>query len=1090
MSRVLKLLVAACVATTAASASAQPADSPEPAGPPDTEPAPADPPIDSEVDPAAAPPQNPAEPPPSEPTQAIDVDAITGAGDPAVPSELASDPAPAAADLDLSKLDTPMAPQLTSYVLAGTLIDDEDVLRSFLRPILSEYSLAWTPENQAEVIDFLRRLSYYTRLENQRTRGGVRATITLEPVTLVRHIKFEINKPTLERFVIEPIFADSLRRRLTLRPGSALAPGREARSEQLRLEAERLAVHLRHDGYFDAAVTISSRPQGKYAADLEVEVTPGSGYTVGEIQVIGNTEFSAERIASVFRHKRCLVWRLCAFERRFTRDQLAKDIETIVTMYQRRGHPGVRVRTDFDMRSSFKRETNSVEFTVEIRERRRIDVVFVGNTGEFTELKLAEVLTFSSEGAYDDVEVATSAAAIQSYYQSKGYFQATVTAERVPLGHDVEGSEPFDRIYFYIDEGPKMPIRSVTFAGNKVLSNAALQEAIKSRVFRSFIIGDSGGYATTLQLEQDVERLVQLYRQKGFLAARVSVRAGPRPGLLDSAPALAAAVAAGEISREVHVQFVIDEGPRSEVARVEFEFPTPNNLPIEDLLRVTRVKAGQPYLEERAQDDARKLANLYFARGYPRARIEPRAERAEDLPNQVVVIYTVEANAEARVGKVALRGNFKTRQWVILDELGLAEGQLLTLAAEDRAQRNLQATGLFSAVKLDYIGHDNPRRKVVNLVVNVEERFDSRGEIEAAIGASTDRGYFVGGGYKHFNIGGMGLRFDADLLYGSQETRAEARVALPRWIMRRALSTTFVLEASALYIREKIERFGDLQTLGATLAGTKRGREGFFRDWLFTLRYDFRQRNRDRELVRPAGAAEDIRADKVTTRSSTFGPALAIDRRRNREGSPSPLAPSQGYYFEVRGQYGENLVLGTDRFIKLGGSAQYYLPLGGRFLVSNSVRYDHGIPLGGASLLPDVERYFAGGDTTVRGFEEDQLATEIIEDSLSPLGSLSQFRVLPAGGNVRFIHNVELQVELWELTEGVSIASALFLDTGVVANSLDGFKPSDLRHSVGMTILRFSTPVGRIGVEWGVPLDPKLGDNPIGRFHFNIGFAN
>ena len=1059
------------VAATTAVAAAQPSPAPDGAG----EPAPADSPETDVVD--------------------IEIDAISGgvAPEPEARPEPEAPPAEPepTADLDLGRLDqTPMAPQLTSWVLAGKLIDDEETIRSFLRPVLSEYSQAWTAENQAEVISFLRRMSYHAKIANDPSPGGVSATITLEPVTLVRHLKFDIHKPTFERFILEPIFADSLRRRMTLRPGSPLAPDRETQSEQLRLEAERLAIHLRNEGYFDAEVSITSRPKGLYAADLEIDITPGSGYTVGEIRVVGNTEFSAARIAAVFRHKRCLVWRLCAFERRFTRDQLAKDIEAIVKMYQRRGHPGVRVRTDFDMRSSFKRETKTVEFTVEIRERRRIDVVFVGNSKEFTELELAEVLTFSSEGAYDDVEVATSAAEIQRYYQSKGYFQASVTAERVPLGQDIEGQKPFDRIYFYIDEGPKMPVRSVTFAGNKTLGDAELQQAIKTRVFRSFIIGESGGYATSLQLEQDVGRLVELYREKGFLQARIRVRAGPSLQLLESAPAMAAAVAAGVVSKEIHVRFFIDEGPRSEVARVEFEFPSPNDVPIEDLMKAVSLRAGDPYLEADAQADAEKLANLYFARGYPRARVVPRAERPDDLPNHVVVIYTVEANAEARLGKIALRGNFKTRPWVILDELGLREGQLLTLAAEDRAQRNLQASGLFSAVKLDYIGHDNPRRKVVNLVVNVEERFDNRGEIEVSAGGSSDRGLFVGTGYQHANIGGIGMRFGLDLLYGSQERKAEARVTLPRWIMRRALSTAFALEASALYLDEEVERFGVLQTLGASLAGTKRGREGFFKDWLFTVRYDFRQRNRDRELVRPAGASEDIRTDKVTTRSSTIGPILAIDRRRNREGSPSPLAPSQGYYFELRAGYGENTLLGTDRFIKMGGSAQLYLPLGRRFLLSNGVRYDHGIPLGGASLLPDVERFFAGGDTTVRGFEEDQLATEIIENELSPLGNLTQFRVLPAGGNVRFIHNIELQAELWDWTDGVSIASAIFVDTGVVANSLDGFKPRDLRHSVGMTFLRFSTPVGRIGFEWAIPLDPQLGDNPIGRGHFNIGFGN
>jgi outer membrane protein insertion porin family len=1055
--------------------------------------------------PSGAPPSPmPPEPEPApesepEPDAGVDGDAAARGGDPAPAAEPGSE-APAASEpaapepLDLRRFEsTGAAPPLTSWSLEGHLIEDEEIVRSFLRPELKKYARSWNPNAEREIISFLRGIGYNATIHSRPLAAGIRAVITLEPVTLVRLVKFEILKPPIDRFLLEPIFADRLRRRMTLRPGAALAPGREARAAQLRAEAERLAFHLRNDGYFEAEVSITSKPKGPYAAELDVIITPGPGYTVGAITVVGNnpSNFTDKEIVSLFHHERCLVWRLCAFKRRFTRDQLGKDLAAVVKMYQRRGHYGVRVRTDFDMRSSFKRETKTVEFTVEIRERRRIDVRFVGNSGGFTELDLAEVVTFSEEGAYDDIEVAASAEAIQRHYQSRGYFQASVTFERASLSYSSgERDDRFDRIYFYIDEGRRMPVRAVQFAGNETLPDGRLRRQIKTRVFRSLIIGESGGFATSLQLEQDADRIRQLYSEVGFREAEVEVRTAPRRELLESAPAVAAAVAARLPSDGLFVRFVIDEGPREEVSRIEFEFTGPSELPVTDLRRAVSLEAGAPYLEEVAARDADSLRELYFSRGYPRAQITPKLVRPEDLPNQVIVVYAVAANRPARIGRIALRGNFKTRRWVILDEMQLRPGQVLTLQAEDRAQSSLQATGLFTAVNLDYVGRENPRQDIVNLVVNVEERYDNRGELEASAGFSTDRGAFVGTGYRHRNIGGVGVRLDGDVIVGNEEQRLEAKVALPRWIMRRGLGTALDLETSALYLNEKIERFGFLQTIGASIGATKTGREGFFRGWLLSLRYDFRQRNRDAELVRPAGASDDVRTDKLTTRSSTVGPVLAIDKRKSADGSPSPLAPTRGYFVELRGQFGENTVLGTDRFIKLGGAGQLYIPLSNRLLLSNGVSYDHGIPLDGASLLPDVERYFAGGDTTVRGFEEDRMATEIIRDSLSPLGGLEQFRVLPAGGNIRLIHKVELQVELWEPTAGVSFASALFLDTGLIANSLERVELADLRHSVGMTIVRLSTPFGRFGFEWAIPLDPELGDNPLGRFHFNVGFLN
>ena len=49
------------------------------------------------------------------------------------------------------------------------------------------------------------------------------------------------------------------------------------------------------------------------------------------------------------------------------------------------------------------------------------------------------------------------------------------------------------------------------------------------------------------------------------------------------------------------------------------------------------------------------------------------------------------------------------------------------------------------------------------------------------------------------------------------------------------------------------------------------------------------------------------------------------------------------------------------------------------------LRYDQGIPLGGAVLLPEVERFFAGGDSTVRGYDDDRLATELVQVGVPPL---------------------------------------------------------------------------------------------------------
>jgi outer membrane protein assembly factor BamA len=380
---------------------------------------------------------------------------------------------------------------------------------------------------------------------------------------------------------------------------------------------------------------------------------------------------------------------------------------------------------------------------------------------------------------------------------------------------------------------------------------------------------------------------------------------------------------------------------------------------------------------------------------------------------------------------------------------------------------------------------------VVNVLVKVEERHDNQFDVSGGGGYSTDTRAFLEAGFGVQNIFGTGIRLATRGVLGQEELSAQGKLSIPRWILRRATTVPFFVELGVLGEQKESERFGTLTSLGGNIAASKEGTRGFWEGWLLSLRYDFRLRNRDEDLIRGAGASDGIVRSKVATRSSWVGPLLAIDKRHDEEGRHNPLTPSGGFRLEARALFGEDLLLGTDRFVKLGGSGQYFRKLSDRFLIYSGVRYDHGIPLGGDSVLPEVERFFAGGDTTVRGFEEDRLATEVIEAELSPLGGVDQFLVRPAGGNIRFIHNLELQVRVWDKPPfgalSFPVASAIFLDTGLVTNSLDGIRVGDLRHSIGIALFRLLTPLASISIEYAIPLDPELGDDPAGRPHVNFG---
>jgi outer membrane translocation and assembly module TamA len=127
--------------------------------------------------------------------------------------------------------------------------------------------------------------------------------------------------------------------------------------------------------------------------------------------------------------------------------------------------------------------------------------------------------------------------------------------------------------------------------------------------------------------------------------------------------------------------------------------------------------------------------------------------------------------------------------------------------------------------------------------------------------------------------------------------------------------------------------------------------------------------------------------------------------------------------------------------------------------------------------LPASERFFAGGDSTVRGFVLDRLGTE---ETLNELG-------LPEGGNGLVVVNVELRTAYWKGLGGV-----LFFDAGNVFRGADDIRLTDLRPATGFG-LRYRSPLGPLRVDVGFNLDrqtlPSGGRERGLVFHLSLGQA-
>ena len=986
----------------------------------------------------------------------------------------------------------------SEFTVEGELVEPAATVHALLEPTMAQYRTSLTPKAWVEIAAAAAKYGY--QLVSHRIDEG-KIVMRLEPLPIVRAVRVSVDQGLFER----PL-DDDVRRRMRLRTGSPLPWGTNSPARQCAMleERRRIEDYLREEGFFDATAIVLDVPEGTHD-NLVVKVDVGPEYHIGKTKIIPGPNQLAipdAAIAAMFVHERCALSLpfACIGQDRYTRRRYQEDLARLKAKFHALGYFSARIQSSLLTElapSAIDRRTRTVNPVLTIDQRRHTFVDFSGRYSKdsITDEQLRKQLTFAEAGSADDVEAANSARALQAYLQTRGYFDARVTWSRERL-------DIFDRVTFTIEPGQHRETRSVQFVGNRAISSDQLAGlvAVKPSNLAGDLLGTNTN-ATSEQLSTDIDRIVEAYRRAGYREARVTVSASTDPEGLDD-PAMTAALLQLGHTGQLYVRYTIDEGRPTLLSRIVLEHadkgkqldPTLCDQMLRELgselsLRLTRqgctATVEVPFREDDVIATRDSLRDFLFKKGRPRAVVDYTTIASGD--HEVTARYAIRGLDPLRIGKIIIRGNFRTKASVIRAQLAEAkprfrEGALLSADALADAARQLRNTTLFSAVNIDMpdLATDSD---VVNAVVRVEERYDYLAQVEVGAGYSSYNGFFGTITATDSNVGGRGILLQLQGTYGEKLKDANATLRFPKWLIGQWFDT----ELNGKYTQQDTPRFGLLTTEGFTA--------GISRQWprqrtattkprsiAIGLHYDFRLRSRNIDALRPEGADMDSNQVAVSTRTGSFGVTAVWEQRLDRGGQLSPLAAEDGFRLEGDASLAAPELGGQDTFVKLSAAASKFVPIGKNLTIRGDVRYDQGIPLRGAALLPDVERFFAGGDTTVRGYEDDRLATEIEQVGVPPVAGLSQIRVIPAGGNIRLLGSLDAQLRVYKTPIG-DLAGATFTDAGLITNQWGSVTLDDIRPSVG-TGLRLLTPFGILAVEYAVPIRPHLGDDPRGRTHF------
>ena len=380
-------------------------------------------------------------------------------------------------------------------------------------------------------------------------------------------------------------------------------------------------------------------------------------------------------------------------------------------------------------------------------------IAFEGNHRLKDEQILQEIQS-KERGALSRATVQADVQRIIEIYQRNGRFDVGVVPKII--------DRPNNRVdlVFEINEGEKTGIKSLVFVGNNAYSAWRLKEVIKTSesTFLSFL--QTTDVYDPDRIEADRDLIRRFYLKHGY----ADVQVVSATGVYDPA------------KKGFVVTFTIEEGPLYRFGAVDIQSNV-RAVNAESLRPVLRMGAGQIYNGESVEKTVEDMTIELARRGYPFGQVRPRGDR-NPTTRTIGVLLVVDEGTRAYIERINIRGNYRTRDYVVRREFDINEGDPYNRALIDRAERRVKNLNFFKNVKITNEPGSAPDRVVIN--VDVEEQ--PTGDFSIQGGYSTANGWLAEVSVTERNLLGTGRFARAGVTYGQFIRGIELSYAEPYFL--------------------------------------------------------------------------------------------------------------------------------------------------------------------------------------------------------------------------------------------------------------------------------------------------------------------
>lgn len=621
---------------------------------------------------------------------------------------------------------------------------------------------------------------------------------------------------------------------------------------------------------------------------------------------------------------------------------------------------------------------------------------------------------------------------VRDLYRRAGYGLSSVSARIVPLENGRSD------IVFTVVESGKTGIRSINFAGNNVYSSSRLRGLMSSTEMNFLSWLKTTDVYDPEKIVTDLELIRRYYLKNGYADFRVV----SNTARFDEA-------AGGYI-----IDITISEGQPYQLSDVRVDSHL-RDIDQGTLQRLVSTSPGDTYNAEAVEKSIVTLTTEVNRRGYAFAQVRPAGQRVAGS-NAIALTYVVEEGPRVYVERINIRGNTRTRDYVVRRELDIGEGDAYNRVLVNRAERRLNNLGFFEKVRIT----NEPGSAADRVIVNVDLEDKATGSFSIAGGYSTSDGVigevslsesnFLGRG-QFVRIAGttgqrtkgidfsftepyfLGYRLAAgfDLFSkfndNSNTSRFESRVSGGQIRLTLPITEEFSITpryslfTTNIKIPNTVSRPYDDCSTGAAIPGLT------VIDGLNTC-------------IANGEASIAVKEARGQTLTSLIGLNLNYNSLDNTQN------PKNGLSIELKPEFAG--LGGDSKFFRVSADARYYREIYDDVVGILRAQAGHILSFGGPTRM--IDHYFLG-PTLVRGFASS---------GIGPRDLATDPRTGALGGTTYFGGSLEIQFPLPVLPRELGMKGAIFADAGTLFNYDGGLPSAFAGCQVGTKARQFNVNVG------------------------------